>query len=428
MKKTKILVLSDHPLSPSGVGTQTKYMIEALLKTGRYQFVCLGGAIKHANYQPQRVEPWHEDWRIFPIDGYGNPEIIRSVMQKERPDVLWFMTDPRFYGWLWEIENEIRANVPMVYYHVWDNFPAPHYNGVFYRSTDEVVCISKVTQEIVETVSPEVSSCYLPHAVNSSIFYKYTGKEQRQMVDVLRHRIAVESSVNHKNLNKKIFFWNNRNARRKQSGTLIWWFKEFLDEVGHDKATLLMHTDPRDQHGQDLPHLIERLNVSDGQVLLSTQKVQPAELANMYNVADYTLNIADAEGFGLSTLESLSCGTPIVVNMTGGLKEQVTDGKNWFGFGIEPTSKAVIGSLQVPYIYEDRISQKDFNIALKKTLSWSSKAYAKMSRLGIKHVKENYNFEQYEKRWIGLMDEIVEKHGSWDTRVGYKRWHLLEVA
>jgi len=137
--KKKILVISDHPLSPSGVGTQTKYFIEALLKTGRYQFVCLGGAVKHQNYQPQIVEPWGEDWRIFPIDGYGNDEIIRSVLQKERPDVLWFMTDPRFYGWLWEIENEIRANVPMVYYHVWDNFPAPHFNSKFYNSTDEIV-------------------------------------------------------------------------------------------------------------------------------------------------------------------------------------------------------------------------------------------------------------------------------------------------
>ena len=56
MNKKKILVLSDHPLSPSGVGTQTKYMIEALLKTGRYQVVCLGGAIKHNDYTPQRVE------------------------------------------------------------------------------------------------------------------------------------------------------------------------------------------------------------------------------------------------------------------------------------------------------------------------------------------------------------------------------------
>jgi hypothetical protein len=95
-------------------------MIEALLKTGRYQFVCLGGAVKHENYTPQKVEPWGDDWRIFPVDGYGNHEIIRSVLQKERPDALWFMTDPRFYGWLWEIENEVRANIPMVYYHVWD--------------------------------------------------------------------------------------------------------------------------------------------------------------------------------------------------------------------------------------------------------------------------------------------------------------------
>ena len=46
-----------------------------------------------------------------------------------------------------------------------------------------------------------------------------------------------------------IFFWNNRNARRKMSGSVLWWFKEFLDEVGHDKAALIMHTDPKDPHG-----------------------------------------------------------------------------------------------------------------------------------------------------------------------------------
>ena len=31
---------------------------------------------------------------------------------------------------------------------------------------------------------------------------------------------------------KFIFFWNNRNARRKQSGSVIWWFNEFLKEDG----------------------------------------------------------------------------------------------------------------------------------------------------------------------------------------------------
>ena len=427
MKKKKILVLSDHPLSPSGVGTQTKYMIEALLKTGRFQFICLGGAIKHVDYTPQKIAPFEEDWVIYPVDGYGNHETIRSVLQKEKPDVLWFMTDPRFYGWLWEIENEIRVNVPMVYYHVWDNHPAPFFNAPFYRSTDEIVCISKVTHDIVRASAPDVSSQYLPHAVSNGVFYRFSDPERKEAVKQVRERI-VNSSVNFDNPNKKIFFWNNRNARRKQPGTLIWWFKEFLDEVGHDKATLLMHTDARDPHGQDLPHIIDHLGISDGQVLLSTEKVSPEELANLYNVVDYTINISDAEGFGLGTLESLSCGTPIIVNMTGGLQEQVTDGKDWFGWGIKPSSQSVIGSLQVPYIYEDRINKEEFINVLKKALKASPKAYKKMSDAAIKHVSENYNFENYENSWVKIMDEIIEKHGSWETRKGYQRWHLLEVA
>ena len=421
MTKKKVLVLSDHPLSPSGVGTQTKYMIEALLKTGRYQFVCLGGAVKHHDYTPQKVDPWGDDWRIFPVDGYGNHEIIRSVLQKERPDVLWFMTDPRFYGWLWEIENEVRANIPMVYYHVWDNFPPPHFNADFYNSNDLVACISKVTHQIVQKVSPDVESCYLPHAVNENFFHPAKTEEEKAAALNLRERVTQGKQ-------KKIFFWNNRNARRKQSGTLIWWFKEWLDKVGHDKATLLMHTDAKDPHGQDLPHIIEHLGLNDGQVLLSTSKVNAQELASLYRMSDWTINISDAEGFGLATLESLSCGTPIIVNMTGGLQEQVTDGKNWFGFGIEPSSKTVIGSLQVPYIYEDRISQRDFERTLTKALKIPTKKYRQMASQGRRHVDKNYNFEKFENSWVELMDKIVEEHGSWETRKNHKRWYLMEVA
>jgi glycosyltransferase involved in cell wall biosynthesis len=428
MKKTKILVIADHPLSPSGVGTQTKYFIEALLKTGRYQIICLGGAIKHNDYNPQKVEPYGEDWRIFPIDGYGNHEIVRSIMQKEKPDALWFMTDPRFFGWLWEIENEIRNQMPMIYYHVWDNFPHPAFNGIYYRSTDEVVCISKVTHEILKTVSPDVNSYYHPHAVDPKFFHKFNTPEEKKHIAEVRQRVLDSATEENRNPNKKIFFWNNRNARRKQSGTLIWWFKEFLDEVGQDKAMLLMHTDPVDGHGQDLPHIMRHLGADRGQVLISANKVDSIHLAGMYNAADFTINISDAEGFGLSTLESLSCGTPIIVNMTGGLQEQVTDGKNWFGYGIQPSSKAVIGSLQVPYIYEDRISRDDFIKTLKSALNIRPKVYKKMSTLGLKYVADNYGFESYEKGWVKLMDDIIERHGSWSTRKGHQRWRLLEVA
>ena len=406
MSKIKILTLSDHPLSPSGVGTQTKYFCESLLKTGRYSIISLGGAIKHQDYTPKVIDPYGEDWKIIPVDGYGTQEMIRSIIKTEDIDLLWFMTDPRFWGWLWEIENEIRPLCPMVYHHVWDNFPAPYFNRDFYLSNDHIVTISKVTHEIVKEVAPEVSSTYLPHSVNPDIF--------KPLSDLQINEIR-NSSLEEQDREKVIFFWNNRNARRKQSGTLVWWFKEWLDKENlHDKAQLIMHTEPKDPHGQDLDHIVNHLGLHQRQVLLSTKKLSPENLAHLYNMVDCTINISDAEGFGLATLESLSCGTPIIATMTGGLQEQITNGDEEYGVGLFPTSKAVIGSQQVPYIYEDRIDKAQFHSALSKIYKMGKKERKKLGILGRKHVEENYNFQKLQDKWVEIIDKVVEEKGSYN--------------
>ena len=415
-KKTKIFVIADHPFSPSGVGTQTKNFIESLITTGEYSFICFGGAIKHENYQPQKIEPYGDDWTVYPVDGYGSPETVRSILRTEKPDLLWFMTDPRFFGWMWEIEDEIRSLIPMVYYHVWDNLPYPDFNKVWYNSCDHIACISKVTHDIVKNVSPDTDSCYLPHSVDSEVFKPL--KEQ-EIID-----LKVKSNLNN---DKFTIFWNNRNARRKQSGSLIFWFAKFLDRVGKDNARLIMHTEPKDPNGPDLIAQINKLGLTNGEVQFSKEKVDSNQLAAMYNIADVTVNISDAEGFGLATLESLSCGTPIIVNMTGGLQEQVTDGENWFGIGIEPTSKAVIGSQDIPYIYEDRINENDFIDALEKIYNMSKEERQKLGDMGRDHVLKNYNFKNFQISWQALIKDITEKFGSWENRKGYKTWELTEV-
>ena len=419
-KKIKVLTLSDMPLSPSGVGTQTKYIIEALLRTGRFKVVSLGGAMKHPNYDPIKTEEFGDDWVLFPVDGYGNEEIVRSIVRNEKPDIVWFMTDPRFWTWLWGIENEIRPHVPMVYYHVWDNYPYPKFNKIFYDSNDVVATISKVTDDIVRTVSQDVECHYIPHSVDTNIFMKRPPEE----VETFKKAVMGE----HHSEDKLLFFWNNRNARRKQSGSLIFWFKEFLDRVGHDKACLVMHTAIRDPHGQNLEAIINDIGLTDGQVLFSLEKVDMNRLSLMYNAADCTINISDAEGFGLATLESLACETPILVNMTGGLQEQVTDGENWFGVGLEPTSKAVIGSQDIPFIYEDRLSQEKVVNGLVEILNMTPEERDALGAAGREHVLKNYNFEKYGEKWIELLSDVAENSGSWETRKGYKSWHLEEVA
>ena len=414
--KIKVLVLADHPFSPSGVGTQTRYMIEGLLKTENFSFVCFGGAIKHTDYKPQKFEQFGDDLVVYPVDGYGTQEAIRSVLRTERPDMLWFMTDPRFFPWLWEIEDEIRSLIPMVYYHVWDNYPYPRFNRVWYDSTDVVVAISKVTHDIIKNVSPTVETHYLPHAVDPSNFKPLTVDQKQE----LREKGDIDKD-------KFVVFWNNRNARRKQSATLIFWFKEFLDRIGHNKANLIMHTDPHDINGPNLHAVLQEVGLTSGQVKFSTSKLDFNQMAAMYNLADVTVNISDAEGFGLSTFESLSCGTPIIVNMTGGLQEQVTDGEEWFGIGIEPSSKAVIGSQDIPFIYEDRIAKKDFVDALEKIYNMSEEERQTMGLKGKNHVDKKYNFQKYITQWEKILKGVHKKYGSWETRKDYKTWELLEV-
>ena len=418
-KKIKVLTISDHPLLPSGVGTQTKYVIEALLKSGKFQVISLGGAVEHPSYEPVQVDGYGEDWLIFPIKAYGTQQEIRRFILQFKPDILYFMTDPRFYEWLWHMEDEIRENVPMVYYHVWDNYPYPIFNKPMYDSNDKIATISKVTSDIVQTVSPDVEEEYIPHAVDMNVFKRRFSQEDRNTINNIRKQYNMEDKV--------VFFWNNRNARRKQPGTLIFWFKEFLDEVGHDKATLLMHTDLNDPHGQPLGVIAEHLGLRNGQIGFSIEKVAPEDLSILYNLADCTINISDAEGFGLATLESLSCETPIIVNMTGGLQEQVTDGENWFGIGLEPKSKSVIGSQTVPWIHEDRLIKEDFIAALKKIYNMSPEDRHKLGKAGRAHVEKNYNFSTFGTQWVECMLDVHEKYGSWENRKNYTKWRFKKL-
>mgnify|MGYP003148897486 FL=1 len=439
-KKIKILTISDHPLSPSGVGTQTKYFIAEMLKTGKFQFVSLGGAIKHENYQPIKMEQFGDDWVIFPVEGYGNPDTLRSMIRTQRPDMVWFMTDPRFFPWLWEMENEIRSLCPLVYYHVWDNFPYPTFNKAWYDSTDVIVTISKLTSNIVQTVSPTVQEHYLPHAIPTEVFTKLSDMDVRHY---RKNNLELDDDT-------FLLFWNNRNARRKQSGSLIFWFKDFLNKIQKNnkdaKAVLLMHTEPKDPNGQDLYAIIRNLGLDNGEVRISTAKVDLPNLAMIYNAADVTVGISDAEGFGLATFESLACETPIIATMTGGLQEQVTKidkvsesimlkrnnkakkvVEYEHGIGIEPASKAIIGSQEVPFIYEDRLSGKDVTNAMVKMYEYGAEKRAELGKAGREHVLSEYNFETYAKKWEEILLKTYEEHGSWDNRKNYKSWELMAV-
>ena len=93
MKKRKILLLSDHALSTSGVGCQSRFLANGLIETGKWSIRQFGAALKHDNYDVVQVS---EDFIIKPIDGFGDPNMLRIAIATEKPDLVMIFTDPRF--------------------------------------------------------------------------------------------------------------------------------------------------------------------------------------------------------------------------------------------------------------------------------------------------------------------------------------------
>jgi glycosyltransferase involved in cell wall biosynthesis len=422
-KKIKLMTFGDHPFLPSGVGTQQRYICEALLKSGKFQIFSVGGAMnipREAEGRIQLVEGYGEDWKVMAVNGYGNPDLMRSLLHAEKPNIISIFTDPRFWTWLFMMEHEVRRHVPIVFYTIWDNYPAPQFNRKYYESVDHLACINSVAYNVAKELCPDVDSCYLPHSVPTDIFKKLDAEKVAEFKQgVIKNNPSFADKI--------IFMFNSRNARRKQTGSMILWFKQFLDIVGHDKAMFLMHTDPKDIHGQDLEVILEDFGLDKGQVVISNAKIPPEELAMLYNVADCTVQLSDAEGWGLSITESLACETPVIATLTGGLVDQLTDGEEWFGIGIEPASKSLIGSQDVPYIFEDRLNGDNVVNAFLEMYNKTPDERAEMGRKGRQSIFNRLSFEDHGKRWVELLEEIHEKHGSWETRQNYKPYQVIEL-
>jgi len=182
-KKKKIILLSDDLRMSSGVGTMSREIVLGTIK--EFDWVQVAGAIKHPDSNKVvdltdsvRKEMGIKDCylRLYPVSGYGSQDIVREVMRLENPDAILHYTDPRFWGWLYEMEHELRQNIPIFYYNIWDDWPAPHYNEFFYESCDLIMNISKQTVSIVKEVAKKKprndwDNTYLPHGINEKYIY-----------------------------------------------------------------------------------------------------------------------------------------------------------------------------------------------------------------------------------------------------------------
>ena len=453
MKKKKILLLSDDLRMTSGIATMSKEIVLGTIH--KYDWVQLGAAIKHPEYGKvvdvnddvrKRTGVEDANLKIIPYNGYGDIAILRKLIKEENPDAILHFTDPHYWQWLYDNEHEVRQEVPLLFYHIWDNLPDPKYNRNHYESVDWLGCISKQTYGIVHRVGKSTDSStwkpledwqikYVPHGINPDVF-----KPVKEIDADLKTKLFGDKEYDF------VLFYNNRNIRRKQPSDVIYSFKLFCDKLTKEQANkclLLMHTSAVDENGTDLPAVVDALCPYD--VKFTGMKLEQDKLNEIYNLVDCTINIANNEGFGLTTAESLMAGTPIIANVTGGLQDQmgfnfteddyisvgslhhkkksmhlVKEGE-WV-IPVWPSAINLNGSVPTPYIFDDRVNDDDVAESIMKMYKFGKKKRKDKGLKGREFMINNLSNKIMCDKMIEGIETTLE---NWKPR---KRFDLYKIV
>jgi len=441
--RKKILLLCDDIRMHSGIATMAREIVVGTSQ--HFNWVNLGAAINHPEVgkgfdisaEVNRLNGIEDaDVKVLPNNGYGDAMQIRSLIQTERPDAIMIFTDPRYWIWLFEIEREIRNQIPLFYLNIWDDYPAPLYNKSYYESCDLLMAISKQTKNINEIVLGEAAKDkiikYVPHGINDKHFFPIReGHENFGLLQEFRKNMFEGKEYDF------VVLFNSRNIRRKSPGDVILSYKLFCDMIGEErskKCALVMHTQAVDENGTDLYAVREALCDDHVNVYFSQNKLDTPQMNLLYNVADVGLLITSNEGWGLSLTETMMSGRMIIANVTGGMQDQMRfehDGK-WIDFTpnfpsnhrgtvkdcgdwavpVFPSNISLVGSVPTPYIFDDRCAPEDVAKALCDVYDMSKEerdAKGLLAREWVTSDESGMSARQMCDNVIDAMNESFEK-------------------
>ena len=455
-KRKKILLITDDIRVHSGVATVGR---EIVLHTAQhFNWVCLGGSIKHPDAgkrfdlsQSTNETSGLTDSSVFvyPVDGYGSQELIRSIIDLEKPDAILLITDPRYFIHIFQIENEIRKNIPIAYLNIWDDYPAPLYNKAYYEACDLLMGISKQTVNINRLVLGDKAKNktlrYVPHGLNHELM-KPLDKNDPELVKFKKNLFG----------NKEydfVLFFNSRNIRRKQIPDTMLAYKLFVDKLSIEQAkkcAFVLHTEIVSEHGTDLEAVRELLLEGEQyNIYFSTARYSTQEMNLLYNCTDAQILLTSNEGWGLSLTEAILIGNPIIANVTGGMQDQMRFSKDegWvefdadfpsnhngtikecgeWAFPVFPTSRSIVGSPPTPYIWDDRCTAEDAALQIEKAYTLGREELKRRGLVGREWAlgpEAGFTGELQGKR---VIEAFTTLFNTWKPREKYELINANEV-
>ena len=458
-KRKKILLICDDIRVHSGIATVAR---EVVLHTAQhFNWVNIGGAITHPDAgkrfdlsQDTNANSGLTDSSVilYPINGYGDPTLLRSLIQVEKPDAIFIITDPRYFIWLFQMEGELRKKLPIIYLNIWDDYPAPYYNKAYYEACDVLLGISKQTVNINKLVLGDKVKDkiikYVPHGLNHKMMFPIDEKHA-QYKDMVEFKKQVFGGKDY----EFVVFFNSRNIRRKQIPDTMLAYKYFIDQLPEEKAkkcAFVLHTQVVDDNGTDLEAVRELLlNDDKYNVIFSQNRLGTNQINWLYNITDVQIQLTSNEGWGLSLTEALLVGNPIIANVTGGMQDQmrfVKDGKwmeldadfpsnhngtikecgDW-AFPVFPSNRSLVGSPLTPYIWDDRCTSEDAAEQLMNVYSLSKEERKARGAKGREWALSDEAGFTSEKMGANIIETLDKLFTTWKPREKYEFINLNKV-
>ena len=409
--RKKILLICDNLLSFSGCGRIAK---ETVIHTAHhFNWVQMAGSIKTPDQGKifdisadinKETGIKDSSVKLYPVNDYGTPQILREIIELEKPDALLLYTDPRYFTWVFNMEDEIRKKIPIAYLSIWDDLPVPHFNLPYYSSCDLLFGLSQQTHNIhkmvldggnipyidIDTIEKKVinpsksRSCpillkFNPHGLDENKFFPIP--ENDIEYTLYKNEIFKGETPDF------VLFFNSRNIRRKQIPDSMLAFKHFLDQLPYEQALkckFILKTEIVSEHGTDLEAVREYLfeEKYSNNIIFIQKGISDKELNYLYNIADAQILLTSNEGWGMTITEAVLAGTPIIVNVQGGLQTQMRfedENGNWYqpskdipsnhrgtykkhgewAFPVYPSNISIQGSPLTPYIFDSRCKWED---------------------------------------------------------------------
>lgn len=314
--KKKILYWGDGPTVTTGFGTTTKHLLAGLQATGKYEIDVVGinfnGDFYDQKEFPYRMVPGRlKD----PEDPYGRAMVVDYVLKGDY-DYLFIMNDTFVADTIVEKLKKVfdektskHQKIPrVVFYYPVDCRIIPGGTKMI-QLADYSACYSEFGKEQTKIAGVDCDSV-IPLGVDTDAFAPIpTGQRillRQKFLNVFDDETFVWINV-------------NRNSFRKDVSKTIIAFSQFRQLVPN--SILYLHMAPVD-HGAgrqdkiDLRVPIDHLNIGDWvrfpQNFSTSSGFSVNILNQLYNCADGFITTHNGEGFGLTQLEAMACGLPVI--------------------------------------------------------------------------------------------------------------------